>query len=139
MVIMAFLYCSPYASLATSNTSKGYFHTVPFQDVLKKHQDASRRFQDGSRRILYGSKTSPVANKRYVCFFGNLLSSEFFFFVSKHVLEINDPTPNSSALCSKHIRFLMPNICWKLMTPPQIPALCVQNIYDSLYQTYDGN
>jgi hypothetical protein len=51
MVIMAILYCSPYASLATSKTSKGDFHTVPFQDVVKKHQDGSRRFQEGSRRI----------------------------------------------------------------------------------------
>jgi hypothetical protein len=52
MVIMAILYCSSYASLATSNASKGYFHTVPFQDVFKKHQEGSRRSPRGFKTHL---------------------------------------------------------------------------------------
>ena len=52
MVIMAILYCSPYASLATSNTSKGYFHTVP----------GSRRLQEAPRRF----KTLPRGFKTHL-------------------------------------------------------------------------
>jgi hypothetical protein len=49
---MAILYCSSYASLAISNTSKGYFRTVPFQDVFKKHQEGSRWFPRGYKTDL---------------------------------------------------------------------------------------
>jgi hypothetical protein len=66
MVIIAMLYCIPYASLATFKSSKGSVHTVSIQEVSKKHKDASRcpkTVQDASNMGPRRSKMHQDASK----------------------------------------------------------------------------